>query len=75
MLTMGIPSNAVIALMLAAGLEGIREELDPGAPNLVNAYTLSAAERAERAERIRQIREADRQRQSEAAEARRLLLA
>ena len=34
--------------MLAAGLEGIREELDPGAPNLVNAYTLSAAERAER---------------------------
>jgi glutamine synthetase len=36
------------ALMLAAGLEGIREELDPGAPNLVNAYTLSAAERAER---------------------------
>jgi glutamine synthetase len=36
------------ALMLAAGLEGIREQLDPGAPNLVNAYTLSAAERAER---------------------------
>ena len=36
------------ALMLAAGLEGIREQRDPGAPNLVNAYTLSAAERAER---------------------------
>jgi glutamine synthetase len=36
------------ALMLAAGLEGIREQLDPGDPNLVNAYTLSAAERAER---------------------------
>jgi glutamine synthetase len=36
------------ALMLAAGLEGIREELDPGAPNLVNAYTLSTAQRAER---------------------------
>jgi glutamine synthetase len=36
------------ALMLAAGLEGIREQLDPGAPNLVNAYTLSAVERAER---------------------------
>jgi glutamine synthetase len=35
-------------LMLAAGLEGIREELDPGPPDLVNAYTLDAAERSER---------------------------
>jgi glutamine synthetase len=36
------------ALMLAAGLEGIREEIDPGSPNLVNAYTLTAQQRAER---------------------------
>lgn len=36
------------AMILAAGLEGIREQLDPGAPNLVNAYTLSPEERAER---------------------------
>jgi glutamine synthetase len=36
------------AMILAAGLEGIREQLDPGPPNLVNAYTLSAEERAER---------------------------
>jgi glutamine synthetase len=35
------------AMILAAGLEGIREGLDPGPPNLVNAYTLTAAERAE----------------------------
>ncbi len=36
------------ALILAAGLEGIREELDPGPPNLVNAYRLSPEQRAER---------------------------
>ncbi len=36
------------AMILAAGLEGIREQLDPGDPNLVNAYTLSPEERAER---------------------------
>ena len=36
------------AMILAAGLEGIREQLDPGEPNLVNAYTLTAAERAQR---------------------------
>jgi glutamine synthetase len=32
--------------MLAAGLDGIDRELDPGAPNSVNLYTLSDAERA-----------------------------
>lgn len=36
------------AMILAAGLEGIREQLDPGDPNLVNAYTLTPAQRAER---------------------------
>ena len=36
------------ALMLAAGLEGIREKLDPGPANLVNAYTLTPEQRAER---------------------------
>ncbi|MEB3238743.1 MAG: type III glutamate--ammonia ligase [Cyanobacteriota bacterium] len=36
------------AMVLAAGLEGIREGLDPGDPNLVNAYTLSPEERARR---------------------------
>ena len=36
------------AMLLAAGLEGIREGLDPGEPNLVNAYQLSAEERAVR---------------------------
>jgi glutamine synthetase len=36
------------ALMLAAGLEGIREGLDPGAPNLDNMYLLSEAELAAR---------------------------
>ena len=36
------------AMILAAGLEGIREQLDPGAPNLVNAYTLTAEQRRER---------------------------
>jgi glutamine synthetase len=35
-------------MLLAAGLEGIRERLDPGEPNLVNAYTLSPGQRAER---------------------------
>lgn len=34
------------AMLLAAGLEGIREGLDPGAPNLVNAYRLTPKERA-----------------------------
>lgn len=32
------------AMLLAAGLEGIREGLDPGEPNLVNAYQLSEEE-------------------------------
>jgi glutamine synthetase len=32
------------ALMLAAGLEGIREHLDPGAPNTENMYLLDRAE-------------------------------
>jgi glutamine synthetase len=36
------------AMILAAGLEGVRERLDPGPPNLVNAYTLTAEQRAER---------------------------
>ena len=36
------------ALILAAGLEGIREQLVPPPANRVNAYRLSAAERAER---------------------------
>jgi len=36
------------AMILAAGLEGVKERLDPGPPNLVNAYTLTADERAER---------------------------
>ncbi len=36
------------AMLLAAGLEGIREQLDPGEPNLVNAYRLSPRERTER---------------------------
>lgn len=34
--------------MLAAGLEGIREQLDPGPPNLANTYTLRPEERAAR---------------------------
>lgn len=34
------------AMLLAAGLEGIREGLDPGPPNLVNAYRLTPEERA-----------------------------
>ncbi|MCH4093276.1 MAG: type III glutamate--ammonia ligase [Acetobacter peroxydans] len=36
------------ALVLAAGLEGIREKLDPGAPNEDNLYEISEQERAER---------------------------
>jgi glutamine synthetase len=36
------------AMLLAAGLEGIREGLDPGPPNLVNAYRLTAQERQQR---------------------------
>ena len=36
------------AMILAAGLEGIREQLDPGDPNLVNAYTLTLEQRLER---------------------------
>jgi glutamine synthetase len=35
-------------LALAAGLEGIREGLDPGAPNEDNLYEISEAERAKR---------------------------
>jgi len=36
------------ALVLAAGLEGVREKIDPGRPNEDNLYTLSEAERAAR---------------------------
>jgi glutamine synthetase len=36
------------ALALAAGLEGIREQLDPGAANEDNLYAISDAERRER---------------------------
>ena len=36
------------ALLLAAGLEGIREGLDPGPANLDNAYRLSAEQRRQR---------------------------
>jgi glutamine synthetase len=36
------------AMILAAGLEGIREQLDPGDPNLMNAYTLTPEQLAER---------------------------
>lgn len=35
-------------LALAAGLEGVREELDPGAPNEDNLYEMSEAERRDR---------------------------
>jgi glutamine synthetase len=35
-------------LALAAGLEGIREKVDPGKPNEDNLYTISDAERRER---------------------------
>jgi glutamine synthetase len=35
-------------LALAAGLEGIREKLDPGAPNEDNLYAISEAERQQR---------------------------
>jgi glutamine synthetase len=36
------------ALVLAAGLEGVRERIDPGAPNEDNLYELSDAERRDR---------------------------
>ncbi|MBX9931047.1 MAG: type III glutamate--ammonia ligase [Methylobacterium sp.] len=36
------------ALVLAAGLEGVRERIDPGAPNEDNLYDLSDAQRRER---------------------------
>ena len=36
------------ALALAAGLEGIREKIDPGEPNEDNLYTISEAERRAR---------------------------
>lgn len=36
------------ALVLAAGLEGVRERIDPGAPNEDNLYAMSEAERRER---------------------------
>jgi glutamine synthetase len=35
-------------LALAAGLEGIREEIDPGEPNEDNLYTISESERRDR---------------------------
>ncbi len=35
-------------LALAAGLEGIRERIDPGAPNEDNLYTISESERRDR---------------------------
>ena len=36
------------AMILAAGLEGIREQLEPGPANLVNAYTLTPEQLTER---------------------------
>lgn len=36
------------ALVLAAGLEGVREKIDPGAPNEDNLYELTDAQRAAR---------------------------
>lgn len=36
------------ALVLAAGLEGVRERIDPGAPNEDNLYAMSEAERRDR---------------------------
>ena len=36
------------ALALAAGLEGIREKIDPGEPNEDSLYTISEAERRQR---------------------------
>jgi glutamine synthetase len=36
------------ALVLAAGLEGVREKIDPGDPNEDNLYTISDAERQRR---------------------------
>lgn len=36
------------ALMLAAGLEGVREKIDPGAPNEDNLYEISEDERKQR---------------------------
>jgi len=36
------------ALMLAAGLDGIRNKIDPGAPNEDNLYEITEAERASR---------------------------
>ncbi len=36
------------ALVLAAGLEGVREKIDPGEPNEDNLYTISDAERQRR---------------------------
>jgi glutamine synthetase len=36
------------AIALAAGLEGVREKLDPGAPNEDNLYEISEAERKDR---------------------------
>lgn len=36
------------ALVLAAGLEGVRERIDPGAPNEDNLYEIGEAERLER---------------------------
>ncbi|TCB58198.1 type III glutamate--ammonia ligase [Acinetobacter terrae] len=38
----------VSALVLAAGLEGIRDQLDPGEPNEDNLYAITDAEREER---------------------------
>ncbi|MBV8884608.1 MAG: type III glutamate--ammonia ligase [Chroococcidiopsidaceae cyanobacterium CP_BM_RX_35] len=45
-----ISSNLYLgaAMILAAGLEGIREELDPGAPHTENMYTYSQAELKEK---------------------------
>jgi glutamine synthetase len=40
------------ALALAAGLEGIREELDPGEPHRENMYNYTEAERVERGVRF-----------------------
>ncbi len=39
---------AMATLALAAGLEGVREKIDPGKPNEDNLYAMSEAERNQR---------------------------
>jgi len=44
----GVNPYLAAALALAAGLEGIREHIEPGAPNEDNLYAISEAQRQER---------------------------